>query len=132
LAWVGQSKRECQKEPNLHMNELNSYNIFKSLKIFKISLTFRFDTLWHLSKSIHTGENFQILTVSNKKISWKMLKKYRKRNKNSKNEQNGRYNTDWKRNKRGKKIPIYLKKWQSRFKSASRTKKEYLNKTWQN
>jgi hypothetical protein len=43
------------------------YNVFlfdeplkasKSLKIFKISLTFRFDT----------GENSQILTVSNKKI----------------------------------------------------------------
>jgi hypothetical protein len=39
----------------------------KSLKIFKISLTFRFDKLSNLSKSIHTGENSQILTVSNKK-----------------------------------------------------------------
>jgi hypothetical protein len=38
----------------------------KSLKIFKISLTFRFDKLWQLSKSVHTGENSQILTVSNK------------------------------------------------------------------
>jgi hypothetical protein len=52
------------------------YNIFlfdespkgsKSLKIFKISLTFRFDKLSNLSKSVHTGENSQILTVSNKK-----------------------------------------------------------------
>jgi hypothetical protein len=52
------------------------YNVFlfdeplkgsKSLKIFKISLTFRFDNLSNLSKSLHTGENSQILTVSNKK-----------------------------------------------------------------
>jgi hypothetical protein len=52
------------------------YNVFlfdeplkgsKSLKIFKISLTFRFDKLSNLSKSVHTGENSQILTVSNKK-----------------------------------------------------------------
>jgi hypothetical protein len=53
------------------------YNVFlfdkplkgsKSLKMFKISLTFRFDKLSNLSKSVHTGENSQILTVSNKKI----------------------------------------------------------------
>jgi hypothetical protein len=53
------------------------YNVFlfdeplkgsKSLKIFKISLTFRFDKLSNLSKSVHTGENSHILTVSNKKI----------------------------------------------------------------
>jgi hypothetical protein len=53
------------------------YNVFlfdetlkgsKSLKIFKISLTFRFDKLLNLSKSVHTGENSQILTVSNKKM----------------------------------------------------------------
>jgi hypothetical protein len=52
------------------------YNVFlcdeplkgsKSQKIFKISLTFRFDKLSNLSKSVHTGENSQILTVSNKK-----------------------------------------------------------------
>jgi hypothetical protein len=52
------------------------YNVFlfdeplkgsKSLKIFKIKLTFRFDKLSHLSKSVHIGENSQILTVSNKK-----------------------------------------------------------------
>jgi hypothetical protein len=39
----------------------------KSLKIFKISLTFHFDKLSNSSKSVHTGENSQILTVSNKK-----------------------------------------------------------------
>jgi hypothetical protein len=39
----------------------------KSLKTFKISLTFRFDKLWHLSKSVHIGEYSQILTVPNKK-----------------------------------------------------------------
>jgi hypothetical protein len=57
-------------------HERVEYNVFlfdeplkgsKSLKTFKISLTFRFDKLWHLSKSIHIGENSQILTVSNKK-----------------------------------------------------------------
>jgi hypothetical protein len=51
------------------------YNVFlfdeplkdsKLVKIFKISLTFRFDKLWHLSKSAHTGEISQILTVPNK------------------------------------------------------------------
>jgi hypothetical protein len=51
------------------------YNVFlfdeplkgsKSVKIFKITLTFRFDKLSNLSKSVHTGENSQILTVSNK------------------------------------------------------------------
>jgi hypothetical protein len=56
------------------------YNVFlfdeplkgsKSLKIFKISLTFRFDKLSNLSKSVHTGENSQILTVSNKKRSFR-------------------------------------------------------------
>jgi hypothetical protein len=58
------------------------YNVFlfdealkgpKSLKIFKISLTFRFDKLSHLSKSVHTGENSQILTVSNKKFHNRIL-----------------------------------------------------------
>jgi hypothetical protein len=44
----------------------------KSLKIFKISLTFRFDKLSNLSKSVHTGENSQILTVSNKKIFFRI------------------------------------------------------------
>jgi hypothetical protein len=55
------------------------YNVFlfdeplkgsKSLKIFKISLTFRFDKLSTLSKSVHIGENSQILTVSNKKNAY--------------------------------------------------------------
>jgi hypothetical protein len=58
-------------------HERVEYNVFlfdeplkgsKSLKTFKISLTFRFDKLSHLSKSVHIGENYQILTVSNKKI----------------------------------------------------------------
>jgi hypothetical protein len=58
------------------------YNVFlfdeplkgsKSLKIFKINLTFRFDKLWHLSKSVHTGKNSQILTVSNKNIIYLLL-----------------------------------------------------------
>jgi hypothetical protein len=53
---------ECQKKSNLHKNELNMYKLFlfdeplkgsKSLKIFKINLTFRFDKLSHLSKSVH-------------------------------------------------------------------------------
>jgi hypothetical protein len=55
-------------------HERVEYNVFlfeepvkgsKSIKIFKINLTFRFDKLWHLSKSVHTGENSQILAVSN-------------------------------------------------------------------
>jgi hypothetical protein len=58
------------------------YNVFlfdeplkgsKSLKIFKISLTFRFDKLSNLSKCVHTGENSQILTVSNKKIHFSSI-----------------------------------------------------------
>jgi hypothetical protein len=57
-------------------HERVEYNVFlfdeplkgsKSLKTFKISLTFRFDKLSHLSKSVHIEENSQILTVSNKK-----------------------------------------------------------------
>jgi hypothetical protein len=66
------------------------YNVFlfdeplkgsKSLKIFKISLTFRFDKLSNLSKSVHTGENSQILTVSNKKklFLYKKNNEYMKR-----------------------------------------------------
>jgi hypothetical protein len=66
-------------------HERVEYNVFlfdeslkgsKSLKIFKISLTFRFDKLWHLSKSVHIWENSQILTVSNKKLifsEWVLL-----------------------------------------------------------
>jgi hypothetical protein len=64
------------KKPKLHKNELNttffcstsSPKGSKSLKIYKISLTFCFDKLSNLSKSVHTGENSQILTVSNKKV----------------------------------------------------------------
>jgi hypothetical protein len=64
----------CAKKAQLS-HERVEYNVFlfdeplkgsKSLKILKISLTFR-DKWWHLSKSIHIGENSQILTVSNKK-----------------------------------------------------------------
>jgi hypothetical protein len=62
------------KKRKLHKNELNTTFFCSSppkgskwLKIFKISLTFRFDKLSNSSKSIHTGENSQILTVSNKK-----------------------------------------------------------------
>jgi hypothetical protein len=40
----------------------------KSLKIFKINLTFRFDKLSHLSKSVHKGEDSQTLTVTNKRV----------------------------------------------------------------
>jgi hypothetical protein len=49
---------------------------YKSPKIFKISLTFRFDKLWHLSKSVHTGKNFQILTVLNKKSNLINITRY--------------------------------------------------------
>jgi hypothetical protein len=63
------------KKHKLHKNELNTTFFCstsppkgsKWLKIFKISLTFRFDKLSNSSKSVHTGENSQILTVSNKK-----------------------------------------------------------------
>jgi hypothetical protein len=67
------------------------YNVFlfdeplkgsKSPKIFKISLTFRFDKLSNLSKSVHTGENSQILTVSNKKIIFDSLSDITKKNNN--------------------------------------------------
>jgi hypothetical protein len=65
-----------KKKAKLHKNELNTTFFCstsppkgsKSLKIFKIILTFRFDKLSNLSKSVHIGENSQILTVSNKKI----------------------------------------------------------------
>jgi hypothetical protein len=75
LARVGQFKTRVPKKPNWHTNELNTtFFLFneplkgsKSLIIFKISLMFRFDKWWHLSKSVHIGENSQILTVSNKK-----------------------------------------------------------------
>jgi hypothetical protein len=56
-------------------HERVEYNVFlfdeplkgsKSLKTFKISLTFHFDKLSNLSKSVHIGENSQILTLLNK------------------------------------------------------------------
>jgi hypothetical protein len=67
---------ECQKKAQITQERVE-YKVFlfdelpkgsKSLKIFKISLTFHFDKLSNLSKSVHTGENSQFLTVSNKKL----------------------------------------------------------------
>jgi hypothetical protein len=75
LAWVG----PWMPKKAQFTQERVEYKVFlfdeplkgsKSLKIFKISLTFHFDKLWHLSKSAHTGEMSQILTVSNKKINF--------------------------------------------------------------
>jgi hypothetical protein len=77
-------KRECNERfkgprvpKKVHFTQKRvEYNVFlfdeplkgsKWLKIFKINLTFRFDKLSYLSKSVHIGENSQILTVSNKK-----------------------------------------------------------------
>jgi hypothetical protein len=66
-------------------HERIEYNVFlfdeplkdsKSLKIFKISLTFRFDKLSNLSKSVHIGENSQILTVSNQKQCFRIDKNF--------------------------------------------------------
>jgi hypothetical protein len=71
------------KKPNWHTNEFEYVFLFyeplkgsKSLKIFKINLTFRFDKWWHLSKSVHIGENSQILIVSNKKRIFALLKNW--------------------------------------------------------
>jgi hypothetical protein len=77
LGFFGMGGPRMLKKLNLHTNELNTtFFLFdellkgsKSLKIFKISLTFRFIKLYHLLKSVHTGENSQILTVSNKKLN---------------------------------------------------------------
>jgi hypothetical protein len=74
-AFFGMSGPRVPKKRKLHKNELNTTFFCstsppkgsKWLKIFKISLTFRFDKLSNSSKSVHTGENSQILTVSNKK-----------------------------------------------------------------
>jgi hypothetical protein len=74
---VGQIKTRVKRVPKKvqFTQERVEYNVFlfddplkgsKSLKTFKINLTFRFDKLSHLSKSFHIGENSQILTVSNK------------------------------------------------------------------
>jgi hypothetical protein len=78
MAILKRERNEHFKGPRVpkKAQERVEYNVFlfdeplkgsKSLKIFKISLTFRFDNLSNLSKSLHTGENSQILTVSNKK-----------------------------------------------------------------
>jgi hypothetical protein len=68
-----------QKKKKQITQDRVEYNVFlfdeppkgsKLLKIFKMSLMFRFEKLSNLSKSVHTGENSQILTVSNKKKSF--------------------------------------------------------------
>jgi hypothetical protein len=73
LGFFGMSGPRVPKKVQFTQERVE-YNIFlfddplkdsKSLKIFKINLMFRFDKL---SKSVHIGENSQILTVSNKKI----------------------------------------------------------------
>jgi hypothetical protein len=86
-------KREFERSTSAKKAQITQerveYNVFlfdkppkdsKSLKIFKISLTFRFDKLSNLSKSVHTGENSQILTVSNKKEIYEPLKKLNNKN----------------------------------------------------
>jgi hypothetical protein len=73
--WVSETSvlkaHECRKTQFTRVEYVSLFDEplkgSKSLKIFKISLTFRFDKLWHLSKSVHTGENSQIVTVANKK-----------------------------------------------------------------
>jgi hypothetical protein len=106
LAWVGQFKtsfRSRFKGPRVpkkaqFTQEQVEYNVFlvdeplkgsKSLKIFKISLTFHFDKLWRLSKSAHTGEISQILTVSNKKTISVQYKKRKFPNSNVPGDQKG-------------------------------------------
>jgi hypothetical protein len=67
---------EDQKKSNLNKNELNTTFFCsttplkgsKSLKIFKINLTFRFDKLSHLSKSVHI-EVFSYLVAETKDLS---------------------------------------------------------------
>jgi hypothetical protein len=51
------SKRECNER----------FKGPRGPRVPRVKLTFRFDKLSHLSKSVHIGENSQILTVSNKK-----------------------------------------------------------------
>jgi hypothetical protein len=61
------------KKKKQFTQERVEYNVFffddplKASNRLKSSLTFRFDKLSNLSTSVHTGENSQILTVSNKK-----------------------------------------------------------------
>jgi hypothetical protein len=61
------------------------YNVFlldeplkgsKSLKIFKISLTFRLDKLWHLSKSVHIRKKFSNFDSVEQKIKKQNLNKF--------------------------------------------------------
>jgi hypothetical protein len=66
---------ECQKKAQITQERVE-YNVFlfddspKGSKSLKISLTFRFEKLSNLSKFVHIGENFQIMTVSNKKDNY--------------------------------------------------------------
>jgi hypothetical protein len=55
------------KWANLHTNELNT-TFFCSTSTLKAPNRLKPLKLWHLSKSVHIGENSQILTVSNIKI----------------------------------------------------------------
>jgi hypothetical protein len=83
----GQKKSKKRPKKVQFTQKWVEYNVFlfddplkgsKSLKIFKINLTFRFDKLSHLSKFVHIGNNSQSLTVSNKNsyfyIFWQFLK----------------------------------------------------------
>jgi hypothetical protein len=62
--------RDCQKRPNLRKNELNTrFFLFdellkgsKSLKIFQISLTFRFDIYQNFSISDSVEQKTQLLS----------------------------------------------------------------------
>jgi hypothetical protein len=77
---VSQFKNVPKKAQFTH--ERVEYNVFlfdeplkgsKSLKIFKISLTFRFASCDIYKKSLHTGENSQILSVEQKNIFFRIL-----------------------------------------------------------
>jgi hypothetical protein len=78
MAILKRERNEHFKSPRVpeKAQERVEYNVFlfdeplegsKSLGIFKVSLTFRFDNLSGLSGSLHTGEGSRVLTVSNKK-----------------------------------------------------------------
>jgi hypothetical protein len=66
--WAFLASLKCESNERFKGPECQKSPIYNERNVFKVSLTFRFDKLLHLSKSVHTGENSQILTVSNKKI----------------------------------------------------------------
>jgi hypothetical protein len=76
-AWSTNAKKAQITQERVEYNVF-LFKGFRWLKIFKISLTFRFDKLSNSSKSVHTGENSQILTVSNKNsyLLYKTIKFY--------------------------------------------------------